>query len=238
MSPSTRKKPKNRMTSKAQDEKLQDKKQQLVSKLFGQNRLKMVLRNLSLLKLLKNSNGQVQELHSLARRCWNSMLRVAKIFQISSGDNNACKKVKPNNEKFQETTSFEKKIESKKEVIGEPKEKRTDEWKPKERSKGPRASVPRKKKVPPKVPRRPKGRDLSTSAQKKKQRTKSPQVVFLKTYHHRTPMGDMKQQGANQLFWFEGLPTRVHLPGPRVLCRSSTLRWVKRSCTRFCSMSL
>ncbi|XP_038606627.1 TP53-target gene 5 protein isoform X2 [Tachyglossus aculeatus] len=38
--------------------------------------------------------------------------------------------------------------------------------------------------------------------------------------------------------WFQGLPQRVNLPAPRVLCRPSALRWVKRCCTRSCSASL
>lgn len=69
--------------------------------------------------------------------------------------------------------------------------------------------------------------------------TGDSQVVFLKNHQQRTPMGDMEQlEAADRWVWYEGLPTRIHLPGPRVMCRSSTLRWIKRCCTRFCSASL
>lgn len=46
---------------------------------------RQVLKNLSLLKLLKSSNPRIQELHNLAKRCWNSLLRVPKILGISTG---------------------------------------------------------------------------------------------------------------------------------------------------------
>lgn len=103
-------------------------------------------------------------------------------------------------------------------------------------------AVPQKEEqVEPKVPMTLKGHSLtgSSRAQERQPPTRIPGVDFLKTHQQRTPMGNMKQlEAADQWVWFEGLPTRVHLPGPRVMCRSSPLRWVKRCCTRFCSASL
>ncbi|XP_028724286.1 TP53-target gene 5 protein [Peromyscus leucopus] len=246
MSPSKKKRPKNRVVSKMQDKKLQDKINQPVSKLIERNRLKMVLKKLSLLKLLKSSNSRIQELHSLARRCWNSMLRVPKILQISSRDTDVCKKGKQNNEEPQGIRALEKKPESKKaKSIEEPKEKTfnqrlSNQRKSNQRSKRSLAVVPqRKKQAKSKVPKISKSCGLHTRAQKRKPHVKKPRIVFLKTYHHRTTTMDKKPLDVtDQLVWFEGLPTRIHLPGRRIMCRSSTLRCVKRSCTRFCSASL
>ncbi|CAH6776822.1 Trp53tg5 [Phodopus roborovskii] len=241
MNPSTKKRPKNRLVSKIQDEKLQDDKiNQPVSKLIERNRLKMVLKNLSLLKLLKSSNSRIQELHSLARRCWNSMLRVPKILQISSGDNNVCKKAKQDNEELQEVRTTEKKPESKTaESIREPETKTSNEWKSKEGSHGPPAAVSRsKEQAKATVPKISESLGLHTSDQKRKPHVK-PQAVVLKTYHHKTPMTDTNPLDVtDQFVWFEGLPTRIRPPGRRVMCRASTLRCTKRPCTRFCSVSL
>ncbi|XP_015854585.2 TP53-target gene 5 protein [Peromyscus maniculatus bairdii] len=246
MSPSKKKRPKNRVVSKMQDKKLQDKINQPASKLIERNRLKMVLKKLSLLKLLKSSNSRIQELHSLARRCWNSMLRFPKILQISSRDTDVCKKGKQNNEEPQGIRALEKKPESKKaKSIEEPKEKTfnqrlSNQRKSNQRSKRSLAVVPqRKKQAKSKVPKISKSCGLHTRAQKRKPHVKKPRIVFLKTYHHRAPTMDKKPLDVtDQLVWFEGLPTRIHLPGRRIMCRSSTLRCVKRSCTRFCSASL
>uniref|UniRef100_G1R4P2 TP53 target 5 n=1 Tax=Nomascus leucogenys TaxID=61853 RepID=G1R4P2_NOMLE len=218
MSPSAKKRPKNSRVSKMQDEKLQDEREQPVSKVIERNRLRMVLKNLSLLKLLKSSNRRIQELHKLAKRCWHSLLSVPKILRISSGENSACNKAKQNNEEFQEIGCSEKELKSKKlESTGDPKKKEYKEWKPQVQS-----------------GMRNKGR-----AQGRQPLTDGPRVTFIKHYHNRTPMGHMKQlDAAYQWIWFEGLPTRIHLPAPRVMCRSSALRWVKRRCTRFCSASL
>ncbi|XP_010629794.1 TP53-target gene 5 protein isoform X1 [Fukomys damarensis] len=237
MCPSAKKKPKNGVVSKMEDEKVQDKIKQPVHKAIERNRLKMVLRNLSLLKLFKSSNSRIQELHNLARRCWNSMIRFPKIFRVSSGESSVCNTVKQNNEKFQEAPCLEKNLECKKvESTGEPKEdpeiSSTEKDSP--------ATVPRKKEqTEPALPRASKGHGLNTGAQGRHPATRGPPVVLSKTYSYRTPMGDMRQLDVNgQYTWFEGLPTRIHLPGPRVLCRASQLRRVKRRCTRFCSASL
>ncbi|XP_012659261.1 TP53-target gene 5 protein [Otolemur garnettii] len=241
MSPSAMKKPKNSMVSKPQYEKPRDKIKDTLCKGIERNRLKMVLRNLSLLKILKSSNPRIQVLHNLAKRCWNSLLRVPKILRITSGEDNVCNKVKQNNDEFQETRCPKTEPKSKKlEPAGESKE-----TKPKERSrmrnkaKGSPEAVPWQEQVEPEAPRTSRSHGQNTGARKRQLLTEGPQIVVLNTNHHRTPMGDMKQRDiADQRVWFEGLPTRVHLPAPRVMCRSSTLRWAKRCCTRFCSASL
>ncbi|XP_058418595.1 TP53-target gene 5 protein isoform X2 [Diceros bicornis minor] len=235
---------------KMQDKEPQDKIQQPVSKVLERNRLKMVLKNLSLLRLLKSSNPRIQELYSLAKRCWNSLLRVPKILRISSGNNDGCDKVEQNNEELQEAGCSKKKLESKKlesieeeEEAASPKETQPmEEVGQKNKAQQSPAAVPQKEEqVEPEVPTTSRSHGLTPcpGAQRKQPPTGGSRVVFLKTYLHRTPMEDGKQlEAANQWVWFEGLPTRVHLPGPRVMCRSSTLRWVKRCCTRFCSASL
>ncbi|KAM5245877.1 TP53-target gene 5 protein [Ctenodactylus gundi] len=224
-----------------EDERLQAKTKHPVSRVIERNRLKMVLRNLSLLKLFKSSNRRIQELHHLARRCWNSMLRVPNILRTSSG-NNVFNKVKEKNKELQEDKSLETKLES----TEEPEETMPKEWQPMGRSgisnKGESslATAPLKEdQVEPEVPRTSRDHGLNTGAQGRQITTKGPHVVFLKTHHHKTPMGAMKQPDVtDQYIWFEGLPTRIHLPRPRVMCRPSTLRWVRRCCTRFCSASL
>ncbi|XP_012866175.1 PREDICTED: TP53-target gene 5 protein [Dipodomys ordii] len=241
MSPSEKKRPKNIVIFKIQENKLQDKTKQPASKLIERDRLKMVLRNLSFLKLLKSSNHRIQELHSLARRCWNSIIRVPKMLQISSGDS-VCKKVKEKKEELQEAGSLKKQLESQKvESIGEPKELK--DWKPKveskleNKAKESPVAVPRKQ--DPEGARTSRGVGLRTGVQRREIRPQGPRVLFLKAYHHRTPMGDKKQLGmGDQWVWFDGLPTRIHVPGPRVMCRPSSLRWAKRCCTRLCSASL
>ncbi|XP_066243768.1 TP53-target gene 5 protein [Saccopteryx leptura] len=197
----------------------------------------MVLRNLSLLKLLKSSNPRINELHNLAKSCWNSLLRVQKFLLISPRNRSVCEKVGQNNKELQEARSG-KKLESRKlESIGEP-----NELKPKvglrERKKVQQsgAAAPESGQVEPEAPKTSSGPGLATSpeAWRRQLPTGDPGAVFLNTHH-----GDMEQlEAADQWTWCKGLPTRIHLPGPRVMCRSSTLRWVKRCCTRFCSASI
>ncbi|XP_029434188.1 TP53-target gene 5 protein isoform X2 [Rhinatrema bivittatum] len=43
---------------------------------------------------------------------------------------------------------------------------------------------------------------------------------------------------AYQNQWFDGIPQRLQLPAPKVLCRPSPLRWIKPCCTRSCDESL
>lgn len=145
------------------------------------------------------------------------------------------------NTELQEVRVLEKKPASKKaESVKMAKRKTSKERRPKQGAKGsPAAMTRRKKQKKAKVSKSSKSRGLRTRAQKRKVYVKKPRVVFLKTYHHRTPMGDMKPlDTTDQLVWFEGLPTRIHIPGRRIMCRSSALRCLKRSCTRFCSASL
>uniref|UniRef100_A0A8C9AZ76 Uncharacterized protein n=1 Tax=Prolemur simus TaxID=1328070 RepID=A0A8C9AZ76_PROSS len=104
------------------------------------------------------------------------------------------------------------------------------------KAKGSPAAVLWTEQMESEVPRTSRG--LNTGAPRGQLLTEGPQI-FLKKSHHRTPMGDMKQLDvADQCMWFKGLPTRIHVPAPRMMCRSSALRWVKRCCTRFCSASL
>ncbi|XP_077621410.1 TP53-target gene 5 protein isoform X1 [Crocuta crocuta] len=239
MSPSARKRSKNRMVSKLQDEEPQDKILQPVSKAIKRNRLKMVFKKLSLLKLLKSSNPRIQELHKLAKRCWNSLLRVPKILGISARSSNVCETVIRENEELQGATCLEETPESKKsQPTGELKLELEETNKAQQSS----GAVPQsEEKVEPELPRTSKHHDLTTfpGAQGRQSPNGDLRLVFLKTYQHKTPAGDKQQpEAAEQWVWFEGLPTRVHVPGPRVMCRSSTLRWVKRCCTRFCSASL
>uniref|UniRef100_A0A4X1TYI1 TP53 target 5 n=2 Tax=Sus scrofa TaxID=9823 RepID=A0A4X1TYI1_PIG len=241
MSPSAKKRPKNRVASKTQDEEPQDKTQQPVSKVIERNRLKMVLKNLSLLKLFKSSNPRIQELHNLAKRYWDSLLRVPRILGISSGNDDVQEKGEQKNKELQEAGGPSQKLDSKN--LGPIAESKL--WKPKVAS-GKRhmaqEAVPQKEqRMEPEVPMTLKGHGLTTGpgAWGRQPPTGDPGVVLLKTQQKRAPAEDMEQlEAAHQRRWFEGLPTRVHLPGPRVMCRSSALRWVKRCCTRFCSASL
>ncbi|XP_058989018.1 TP53-target gene 5 protein isoform X1 [Mustela lutreola] len=227
------------LVSQIQDEEPQDKIPQPVSKVIGRNRLKMVLKNLSLLKLLKSSNPRIQELHNLAKRCWNSLLRVPKILGISTGSSNVCDRVEQGNEELQDAGCPKNILESKKlESTGEPKVGLGEKNKAQQ---SPKAACQSKAQVEPELPRTSKDHGLTTcpGAQGRQSPTGDPRIIFLKTYQHRTPAGDKQQlEAADQWIWFEGLPTRIHLPGPRVMCRPSALRWVKRCCTRFCSASL
>uniref|UniRef100_G3TLD8 TP53 target 5 n=1 Tax=Loxodonta africana TaxID=9785 RepID=G3TLD8_LOXAF len=249
MSPSAKKRPKNRVASKVQDEEAYDIKQHSVSKVIERNRLKMVVKNLSLLKLLKSSNPRIQELYNLAKRCWNSLLIVPRVLHISSGNNNICYKAKQNKKELQEAGCPKERLESKKlESTEEPKEMKPKKSKLKVGSgvrdkakRSPEAVSQKEEQVKLEVPRTSRGHGLTIfpGAQGSQVTTGEPQVVFLKTYHLKASTGDVKQRdGADQWIWFEGLPRRIHLPGPRVMCRSSTLRLVKRCCTRYCSATL
>lgn len=160
-------------------------------------------------------------------------------FLLPVRDNNV--KVKQKNEELQDILALVKKPDSRNtEPIAKPNKNTSEEWEPTEGSKGSPAAAPqRKKQAKPKVSKISKNHGLLTRAQKRKPLVKEPQIVFLKTYNHRTPKTNMKPlDETDQLVWFEGLPTRIHPPGRRVMCRSSALRRVKRPCTRFCSVSL
>ncbi|XP_073092645.1 TP53-target gene 5 protein isoform X2 [Manis javanica] len=238
MSPSAKKRPKNRVDSEMQEEGPQDMVLRPVSKGTEWNRLKTVLKNLSLLRLLKSSNPRIQELYNLAKR-WNSLFRVLRVVRISSGNDDIGNKLEHNSKGLQEARCPKSKLKSKKlKSVGEPE---VGLGKTNKAEQLPEAVPQKEEQVEPKVPMTLKGHSLtgSSRAQERQPPTRIPGVDFLKTHQQRTPMGNMKQlEAADQWVWFEGLPTRVHLPGPRVMCRSSPLRWVKRCCTRFCSASL
>ncbi|XP_014400008.1 PREDICTED: TP53-target gene 5 protein [Myotis brandtii] len=307
-----------------QDEEPQDKIQQPISKLTERNRLRMVLKNLSLLRLLKNSNPRIQELYSLARRCWNSLLNVRKVLPISSRhcakefrkpnfhkgsgrkslpfafptshipaadryhipcpevqglrvvekflsrpspafftgspelaaqqlpwgqarepglspalltavpllarNNTVCTKMGQNNG-LQEAKCSKKKLESKN--LGKPKKLKSKVRVPEKKKvqQSPAAVPEGEQQVEPEVP---KTSITCPGAWGRQLPTGDPGVIFLKPHR-----GDAEQlKAADQWNWFEGLPRRIHLPGPRVMCRPSTMRLVKRCCTRFCSASL
>lgn len=153
-------------------------------------------------------------------------------------------KVDQNTKEPRKARCSKKKLDSKKlRSIGKPKELKSKVWLGvRNKAQQSRAAVPeREEQMESEVPQTSKDHGLTTcpGARGRQIPTGDPQVVFLKTHQQRTPMEDMEQlEVADQWVWYEGLPTRIHLPGPRVMCRSSTLRWIKRCCTRFCSASL
>nr|XP_023405663.1 TP53-target gene 5 protein [Loxodonta africana] len=164
-------------------------------------------------------------------------------------NNNICYKAKQNKKELQEAGCPKERLESKKlESTEEPKEMKPKKSKLKVGSgvrdkakRSPEAVSQKEEQVKLEVPRTSRGHGLTIfpGAQGSQVTTGEPQVVFLKTYHLKASTGDVKQRdGADQWIWFEGLPRRIHLPGPRVMCRSSTLRLVKRCCTRYCSATL
>ncbi|XP_004687085.1 PREDICTED: TP53-target gene 5 protein [Condylura cristata] len=238
MSPSVKKRPESRVISKKYDKESQDIIQKPVSTEIERNRLKMVIKNLSLLRVLKSSNPRIQEMHTLAKRCWDSLIRVPRTLCVSPR-NDVCKKGKLHNAGLPGATYPKNKLQCK----GEPGESEPEGWKPRrrlgERTKG----SPSRERLPEEQaePAHPRtwSQDSGPGARGGRPPLGNPRVVFLKPLRHRAPKWGAKQpEEAGQWMWFEGLPTRVHLPGPRVMCRSSARRWVKRCCTRFCSASL
>lgn len=166
-------------------------------------------------------------------------------FPFPDREDSVCNKVKPNNEELQDATCLERNLESKQvEPIGKPKEERPNEYEKEPEAgnvvEGSPVAVPRKEEqMDPDIPRRSTGHGLKTATERQQLFKRGLHVIFLKTYNYRTAGVDMKQLDVDgQYTWFEGLPTRIHLPGPRVLCRPSKLRWTNRRCTRFCSASL
>lgn len=149
-------------------------------------------------------------------------------------NNTVCTKMGQNNKGLQEAKCSKKKMESKN--LGKPKKLKSKVRVPeKKKVQQPSAAVPEGEQVEPEVPKTSRGHGLITcpGAWGRQLPTGDPGVIFLK------PGGDMQQlEVADQWNWFEGLPRRIHLPGPRVMCRPSTMRLVKRCCTRFCSASL
>lgn len=147
-------------------------------------------------------------------------------------NNTVCTKMGQNNEGLQEAKCSKKKLVSKN--LGKPKKLKSKVRVPEKKKVQPsRAAVPEGKQQVPKTPRGH-GQITCPGAWGRQLPTGDPGVIFLKPHRE-----DMEQlQVADQWNWFEGLPRRIHLPGPRVMCRPSTMRLVKRCCTRFCSASL
>ncbi|XP_065775873.1 TP53-target gene 5 protein [Muntiacus reevesi] len=159
---------------------------------------------------------------------------------------NVCDEVEQNNKALQEEEeeagcSYQRLDSKNLKPTGEPEEPEEPEEREGPRPRAQEAMPQEEEQMEPEAPTASQGHSLTTGpgAQTRQPLTGDPRVIFLKTPQGRTPTEGTKQlERANQWVWFEGLPTRVHLPGPRVMCRSSALRWVKRCCTRFCSASL
>lgn len=151
-------------------------------------------------------------------------------------NNTMCTKMGQNNEGLQEAKCSKKKPKSKN--LGKPKELKSKVRVPEKKMvQQSGAAMPEgEEQVKPEVPKISRGHGLITcpGAWGRQLPTGDPGVLFLKNHQR-----DMEQlEVANQWNWFEGLPRRIHLPGPRVMCRPSSRRLVKRCCTRFCSASL
>ncbi|XP_042317772.1 TP53-target gene 5 protein isoform X2 [Sceloporus undulatus] len=57
-----------------------------------------------------------------------------------------------------------------------------------------------------------------------------------------TPLAETSLEASSselhEALTLKGLPQRLHMPAPRMLCRPSALRWVKPCCTRSCYENL
>ncbi|XP_068928375.1 TP53-target gene 5 protein [Petaurus breviceps papuanus] len=183
------------------------------------NQLKTVMKNLSLLKLLKKSNPRVISLHSLAKSCWKLLFQVPQILHISSRTRNG---------------TFSQLMEMNRAPIeiGVLVAKNSKVEKAK-------AKVEKAKRQTKRKTTRTKSQCCSfsiSSSYSKAKATKASHFIVLKTLpksHKASP-----QKFSKPWTWFEGLPKRIRVPAPRTLCRPSALRWVKRCCTRFCSACL
>ncbi|XP_006881793.1 PREDICTED: TP53-target gene 5 protein [Elephantulus edwardii] len=243
---SAKKRPQNKGVSKKQDEAPQDLLQYPINRVVEQNRLKTVIKNLSLLKLFNSSNPRIQQLYSLAKGYWNLLLKVPKMLYISYGDNTVY------NNKTQSHKALQKprcpKQWRKLQSTGEHKEMKPNKSKTKVVS-GVKKVAKRSPGAAPRKGEQAKQADakalrnhslaLSPGTRGSQAAKGKSQVVFPKPYHLKMPMEDKKVAGrANRCVWFKGLPTRIHLPGPRVMCRVSSLRPITRCCTRYCSANL
>ncbi|XP_043838024.1 TP53-target gene 5 protein [Dromiciops gliroides] len=176
------------------------------------NQLRMVMKNLSLLKLLKKSNPRVIGLHSLAKSCWKLLFQVPQILRVSSRTSSG-------------TSSQLMKMNRAPIEIGELVAKNAKVEKAK-------AKVEKAKREVKKAPRT----KSHCSSYSKAKAAKAPHFIVLKNFS-KSPKAT-SQNFSKPWTWFEGLPKRIHIPAPRTLCRPSSLRWVKRCCTRFCSACL
>ncbi|XP_054996177.1 TP53-target gene 5 protein [Sorex araneus] len=229
-----------RPLSQMQDKALQSKTPQPVRKTIKRNRLKVVLKNLSLLKLLKSPNRRIQELYSLAKACWTSLLRVPGVLPTSPRNTKLCKMVKQHDQELQKAGSSQsgqkpENIETKEEPVGSKRSVPALRLR-ENQTKWPGVAKLQEQ-VEPESPEALQGPSRSAwpcGGPTGPLPTGEPPAVFLKTLQHRTPLGAVESQS----LWFEGLPTRILVPKPRVLCRPSQWRWVNRCCTRSCSFKL
>ncbi|XP_051838922.1 TP53-target gene 5 protein [Antechinus flavipes] len=180
------------------------------------NQLRTVMKNLSLLKLLKKSNPRVISLHNLAKSCWKLLFQVPQILRVSSrtSSGTSSKLMEMNRAPIEIGDLVAKNAKVEKAKANMEKAKR-----------GAKKATKAKSQCC----------SFSISSSKVKA-TKGSHFIVLKTFpksRKATP-----QNFSKPCTWFEGLPKRIHIPAPRTLCRPSSLRWVKRCCTRFCSATL
>ncbi|XP_036607764.1 TP53-target gene 5 protein [Trichosurus vulpecula] len=188
------------------------------------NQLRTVMKNLSLLKLLKKSNARVISLHSLAKSCWKLLFQVPQILRVSSRTSSG-------------TSSQLMEMDRAPIEIGDlvAKSAKVEKAKAKAKAKAKVEKAKRETKKKTRTKNQCCSFSISSSYSKAKA-TKTSHFIVLKTFpksYKATP-----QNFSKPCTWFEGLPKRIHIPAPRTLCRPSALRWVKRCCTRFCSASL
>ncbi|XP_007475900.1 TP53-target gene 5 protein [Monodelphis domestica] len=182
------------------------------------NQLRTVMKNLSLLKLLKKSNPRTIGLHSLAKSCWKLLFQVPQILRVSSrtsrGTSSQLMEMDKDPIEIGELVTMNEEVEKVKAKMG------------------------KNKRVAKKATRTKSHCSFSTSSccSSKVKGTKPSHFIILKTFPK--PLKGTSQNLTKPWKWFEGLPKRIHIPAPRSLCRPSSLRWVKRCCTRFCSASL
>ncbi|XP_055977472.1 TP53-target gene 5 protein [Sorex fumeus] len=226
--------------AKMQDKAFQSKIQQPVRKTIKRNRLKVVLKNLSLLKILKSPNHRIQELYNLAKACWKSLLRVPRVLRTSPRNTKLCKMVKQYDQELQKAGNSQSRqkpenIETKEEPVEG--EKSVPTLRAREiKTKWPGVAKLLEQVEPndPEALQGPSGTAWPGGGPMGRLPTREPPIVSLKTLHHRTALGVVESQS----LWFEGLPTRILVPRPRVLCRPSQWRWINRCCTRSCSFKL
>ncbi|XP_074144595.1 TP53-target gene 5 protein [Sminthopsis crassicaudata] len=182
------------------------------------NQLRTVMKNLSLLKLLKKSNPRVISLHNLAKSCWKLLFQVPQILRVSSrtSSGTSSKLMEMNRAPVEigDLVAKNAKVEKAKENVEKAK-------------KGAKKATKAKSQCC--------SFSISSSNSKVKA-TKASHFIVLKTFPKSRKA--TSQDFSKPWTWFEGLPKRIHIPAPRTLCRPSSLRWVKRCCTRFCSATL
>ncbi|KAM9061216.1 TP53-target gene 5 protein [Sarcophilus harrisii] len=191
------------------------------------------MKNLSLLKLLKKSNPRVISLHNLAKSCWKLLFQVPQILRVSSRWVSVVL-ITPYPFHYHSRTSSgtsSKLMEMNRAPIeiGDLVAKNAKVEKAK-------ANMEKAKRGAKKATKAKSQCCSFSISSSKVKATKGSHFIVLKTFpksRKATP-----QNFSKSWTWFEGLPKRIHIPAPRTLCRPSSLRWVKRCCTRFCSATL